>query len=96
MTHSEKHIEPLFLTSSTFERFVDLTRNIINLIFQDVSTLSRACVFSVTYPSEDIFLVVKLEKVLQQGDISEAAEPYITMRDEKVKTRFKQIKAHIY
>ena len=52
---------------------------------QDVSTLSRSCIFSVTYPSEDLFLVVKLEKVLQQGDISEAAEPYINPRDDKVR-----------
>lgn len=52
--------------------------------YQDVSSLSRACAFSITYPSEDIYLVVKLEKVLQQGDISEAAEPYISARDEKV------------
>ena len=48
---------------------------------QDVSTLSRSCVFSTTYPSTDLFLVVKLEKVLQ-GDISECTEPYI--KDDKV------------
>ncbi len=49
--------------------------------YQDISTLSRSCIFSITHPSPDIFLVVKLEKVLQQGDISEVAEPY--MKDEK-------------
>jgi len=38
-------------------------------------------VFSTTYPSTDLFLVVKLEKVLQ-GDISECTEPYI--KDDKV------------
>ena len=48
--------------------------------FQDVSTLSRSCVFSTTYPSADLFLVVKLEKVLQ-GDIGECTEPYI--KDDK-------------
>uniref|UniRef100_A0A1B6EVF4 Dedicator of cytokinesis protein 7 n=1 Tax=Cuerna arida TaxID=1464854 RepID=A0A1B6EVF4_9HEMI len=46
----------------------------------DVSTLSRSCVLNVTYPSPDLFLVIKLEKVLQ-GDINECAEPY--MKDEK-------------
>ena len=43
----------------------------------DISTLSRSAVFSITYPSTDVFLVIKLEKVLQQGDISECAEPYM-------------------
>ncbi|CAN8004691.1 unnamed protein product, partial [Ixodes hexagonus] len=49
--------------------------------YHDISTLSRACIFNITYPSTDLFLVVKLEKVLQ-GDINECAEPY--MKDEKV------------
>lgn len=42
----------------------------------DSSTMAKACVFDVTQPSTDLFLVVKLEKVLQ-GDINEAAEPYL-------------------
>ncbi|XP_071439283.1 dedicator of cytokinesis protein 7 [Hetaerina americana] len=46
----------------------------------DISTLSRSCIFDITYPSTDLFLVIKLEKVLQ-GDISEYAEPY--MKDDK-------------
>ncbi|XP_028405418.1 dedicator of cytokinesis protein 7-like [Dendronephthya gigantea] len=45
----------------------------------DISTLSRAAIFSVTYPSTDVFLVIKLEKVFQQGDI---AEPYIRETDQ--------------
>lgn len=48
----------------------------------DVSTTSRSCVFNITHPSSDIFIVIKLEKVLQ-GDINECAEPYI--KDEKVR-----------
>ena len=32
--------------------------------------------FDIAAPSNDLFLVVKLEKVLQ-GDINEAAEPYL-------------------
>lgn len=43
----------------------------------DITTLSRSAVFSITYPSTDVFLVIKLEKVLQQGDITECAEPYL-------------------
>ncbi|XP_015776632.1 PREDICTED: dedicator of cytokinesis protein 7-like [Acropora digitifera] len=42
----------------------------------DISTLSRSGIFSITYPSSDVFLVIKLEKVLQQGDIGDCAEPY--------------------
>ena len=43
---------------------------------QDMSSLARSCIFSVTYPSSEVFLVIKIEKVLQQGDISDCAEPY--------------------
>lgn len=43
----------------------------------DISTLAKSCIFSVTYPSNEVCLVVKLEKVLQQGDITECAEPYM-------------------
>ena len=43
----------------------------------DISTLSRSGIFSITYPSSDVFLVIKLEKVLQQGDIGEWAERYM-------------------
>ncbi|XP_069783324.1 dedicator of cytokinesis protein 7-like isoform X3 [Narcine bancroftii] len=46
-----------------------------------ISTLARSTIFSITYPSTDIFLVIKLEKVLQQGDIGECAEPYMVMKE---------------
>ncbi|XP_036409300.1 dedicator of cytokinesis protein 7-like [Megalops cyprinoides] len=46
-----------------------------------ISTLARSAIFSITYPSTDIFLVIKLEKVLQQGDIAECCEPYMVMKD---------------
>lgn len=52
-----------------------------HIYFSDPSTLGRSCVFNITYPSTDLFIVIKLEKVLQ-GDITECAEPYI--KDEKV------------
>nr|CAD7401940.1 unnamed protein product [Timema cristinae] len=48
--------------------------------YSDVSTLSRSCIFNITYPTTDMFLVIKLEKILQ-GDINECAEPYI--KDDK-------------
>ncbi|XP_067089899.1 dedicator of cytokinesis protein 7-like isoform X7 [Osmerus mordax] len=46
-----------------------------------ISTLARSAIFSITYPSADIFLVIKLEKVLQQGDIGECCEPYMVMKE---------------
>ncbi|XP_069084743.1 dedicator of cytokinesis protein 8 isoform X1 [Pleurodeles waltl] len=42
---------------------------------------AKSAVFSVTYPSADIYLVVKIEKVLQQGEIGECAEPYIVIKE---------------
>lgn len=44
---------------------------------EDHSTHARACIFNITYPSDDLFLVVRVEKCLQQGDIGECAEPYV-------------------
>lgn len=49
--------------------------------FVDASTQSKGCIFNITHPSADLFLVIKLEKVLQ-GDINDCIEPYI--KDEKV------------
>ncbi|KAG7265866.1 hypothetical protein CRUP_016129 [Coryphaenoides rupestris] len=46
-----------------------------------ISTLARSAIFSITYPSADIFLVIKLEKVLQQGDIGECCEPYMVLKE---------------
>jgi hypothetical protein len=44
---------------------------------EDNSTLAKACLFNITYPSDDLFLVIRVEKCLQQGDIGECAEPYV-------------------
>ncbi len=44
---------------------------------QDQSTLAKSCILNVTYPSPDLFVVIRIEKVLQQGDISECVEPYM-------------------
>uniref|UniRef100_A0A674K957 Dedicator of cytokinesis 6 n=1 Tax=Terrapene triunguis TaxID=2587831 RepID=A0A674K957_9SAUR len=46
-----------------------------------ISTLARSAIFSITHPSPDIFLVIKLEKVLQQGDIGDCCEPYMVMKE---------------
>ena len=51
----------------------------------DYSTQARSCIFDISQASTDLFLVVKLEKVLQ-GDINDAAEPYLKdMNMEKVR-----------
>lgn len=46
-----------------------------------ISSQARSAVFSVTYPSSDIYLVVKIEKVLQQGEIGDCAEPYMVIKE---------------
>ncbi|KAG8512990.1 Dedicator of cytokinesis protein 8 [Galemys pyrenaicus] len=45
------------------------------------SSQARSAVFSVTYPSSDIYLVIKIEKVLQQGEIGDCAEPYMVIKE---------------
>uniref|UniRef100_A0A1B0BZM0 Dedicator of cytokinesis protein 7 n=1 Tax=Glossina palpalis gambiensis TaxID=67801 RepID=A0A1B0BZM0_9MUSC len=52
----------------------------------DVSTQSRSAIFEISYPSNDLFLVIRLEKVLQ-GDIKDSVEPYL--KDDKDKCREK-------
>ncbi|XDV48898.1 hypothetical protein PO909_018249 [Leuciscus waleckii] len=47
----------------------------------DTSTLARSAIFSISYPSPDIYLVIKIEKVLQQGEIGDCAEPYMVLRE---------------
>ena len=42
----------------------------------DYSTQARSCVFDISQASTDLFLVVRLEKVLQ-GDINDCADPYL-------------------
>ncbi|KAM4039640.1 dedicator of cytokinesis protein 6 isoform 7-T7 [Anomaloglossus baeobatrachus] len=56
---------------------------------QAPSTLARSAIFSITYPSPDIYLVIKLEKVLQQGDIGECCEPYTLKESDSIKNKEK-------
>lgn len=49
--------------------------------YADSSTLARSCIFNISHPSPDLFIVVRVEKVLQ-GDVNECVEPYL--KDEKV------------
>lgn len=95
----ELDFEPLFATVALYdakekkkisENFYfdvnqDEQKKMISMHIQqsDVSTMSRAACFSITYPSPDVFLVIRLEKVLQQGDIGDCADPY--MKEDKAK-----------
>ncbi|XP_053393820.1 dedicator of cytokinesis protein 7-like isoform X3 [Mercenaria mercenaria] len=95
----ELEVEPIFATMAVYDAkerkkisenfYFDLNSDVCKQMIryhvphQDLSTTSKAGIFSITYPSPDVFLVIRLEKVLQQGDISECADPYI--KEEKSK-----------
>lgn len=65
-----------------------------HVAYSDTSTLARSCIFNISKPSSDLFLVIRLEKVLQ-GDITECAEPYF--RDDKNKEKVRDMSlAYIY
>lgn len=51
--------------------------------YSDISTQSRSAIFEITNPSSDLFLVIRLEKVLQ-GDIKDSVEPYLKDDKDKV------------
>ncbi|KAM8843766.1 dedicator of cytokinesis protein 7 isoform 2-T2 [Spinachia spinachia] len=93
----EIEIEPIFGTLALYDVkekkkisenfYFDLNSDQMKVLLKPhtphiaISTLARSAIFSVTYPSADIFLVIKLEKVLQQGDIGECCEPYMVMKE---------------
>lgn len=62
---------------------------------RNISTLGRSAIFTITNPHKDIYLIVKLEKVLQKGDIAEAAEPYHREMDRKMEERVKSNAAQV-
>lgn len=93
----ELDVEPLFASMAIYdakekkkvsENFYfnlnsDCTRQMLSahVPHADLSTFSRSAVFDILNPSPDMFLVVRVEKVLQ-GDVNECVEPYI--KDDKV------------
>ncbi|KAM9810327.1 dedicator of cytokinesis protein 8 [Neosynchiropus ocellatus] len=93
----EIDIEPIFATMALYDLkekkkisenfYCDLNseqfRNFLkgHTPYVDQSSQARSAIFSVTYPSPDIYLVIKIEKVLQQGEISDCADSYMTLRE---------------
>ncbi|CRL07174.1 CLUMA_CG020162, isoform A [Clunio marinus] len=47
-----------------------------HVAYTDISTTSRSAAFEITHPSNDLFLVIRLEKVLQ-GSSQDSVEPYL-------------------
>eukprot|EP00118_Oscarella_pearsei_P025448 m.308201 g.308201 ORF g.308201 m.308201 type:complete len:2149 (+) comp43549_c0_seq1:30-6476(+) len=106
----ELMVEPLFAVMALFdakekrkisENFhFDLNSSEVNKMLSHHGTercmpsISRSAIFSVTYPNPEVYLVVKIEKVLQQGDISEAAEPYMKEMDAKGREKVHQAAIH--
>lgn len=100
----EIEVEPIFATMALYDAkekkklsenfYFDMnSENVKRMLgghipFSDISTLSRSCIFNITHPSPDLFIVVRLEKVLQ-GDINECVEPY--MKDDKIVRFFFQL-----
>ncbi|XP_066567304.1 dedicator of cytokinesis protein 8 isoform X2 [Amia ocellicauda] len=93
----EIEIEPLFATLALYDLkekkkisenfYCDLNSDTLKSFVRGhtpqiaPSSQARSAIFSITYPSQDIYLVIKIEKVLQQGEISECAEPYMVMKE---------------
>ncbi|XP_060701989.1 dedicator of cytokinesis protein 7-like isoform X1 [Hemiscyllium ocellatum] len=99
----EIEIEPMFLILALYDlkERRKISENFyldMNLEeFRDISQSQaqslcyfRKAIFSITQPSSEIYLVIKVEKVLQQGSITDCAEPYMTIKEnETAKTKEK-------
>jgi hypothetical protein len=88
----EIEIEPIFCTAAIYDAkekkkvsenfYFDMNAEGVKRMLQshipyaDISTQSRSAVFEITHPSNDLFLVIRLEKVLQ-GDLKDSVEPYL-------------------
>ncbi|XP_018114075.1 dedicator of cytokinesis protein 8 isoform X1 [Xenopus laevis] len=90
----KKKISENFYCDLNSEVYKGYLRNHISNIAS--SSQAKNALFSITYPSQDIFLVVKIEKVLQQGEISDCAEPYMVLKETdggKTKEKVEKLKS---
>lgn len=101
----ESDVEPLFASMAIYDAkekkklsesfHFDLNAEAIKKMlsshvpYADMSTQSRTALFEVTHPSHELYLVIRLEKVLQ-GD---TAEPYLKLvvQEDKEKVRDEEV-----
>nr|XP_039268691.1 dedicator of cytokinesis protein 7-like [Styela clava] len=99
-------IEPIFACVALYDTkykkkisenfYFDLNSEAMNKLIKNdgvppsIPTLARSAIFSLTSPSKDVFIVIRLEKVLQQGEIVNCAEPYMKDATDKVREKAKQ------
>ncbi|XP_043910690.1 dedicator of cytokinesis protein 7-like [Protopterus annectens] len=94
----EIEIEPLFASLALYDMrekkkisenfYVDLNSSEMRSCCQlepssEQANYITSAIFSVTNLSSDIYLVIKVEKILQQGSISESVEPYISFKEKE-------------
>ncbi|XP_017954547.1 dedicator of cytokinesis protein 6 isoform X2 [Drosophila navojoa] len=100
----ELEVEPIFASMAIYDAkerqkvsenfYFDMNSDSLKLMLSthvrcaDVSTQSRSAIFEISYPSNDLFLVIRLEKVLQ-GDINNSVEPYLKEDKEKYREKVK-------
>ncbi|XP_035909573.1 dedicator of cytokinesis protein 7 [Anopheles stephensi] len=100
----ELEVEPIFASMAIYdakekkklsENFYfdmnpeSLRRMLVNHVpFADISTQAREAIFDITNPSNELYLVIRLEKVLQ-GDIKDSVEPYLKEDKDKYKDKAK-------
>lgn len=100
----ELEVEPIFASIAIYDAkerqkvsenfYFDMNSDSLKLMLSnhvrcaDISTQSRSAIFEITYPSNDLFLVIRLEKVLQ-GDINNSVEPYLKEDKEKYREKVK-------
>jgi hypothetical protein len=102
----EVDIEPMFVTIALYDAkhkkkisenfYTDLNSDTTKKLYKpnlsdaSISSLARSCILSVSNPSHDVYIVIKLEKILQQGDITECSEPYVKDATDKCRDKAKQ------
>ncbi|XP_078054580.1 dedicator of cytokinesis protein 8-like isoform X2 [Mustelus asterias] len=90
----EIEIEPFFLILALYDLkerrkisenfYLDLNSGEFRDVMQaetEFHCYFRKAIFSISQPSSEIYLVIKVEKVLQQGSIADCVDPYVTIKE---------------